>query len=223
ILDQVTVAHARAGHAMLLDCATTTWEHVPVPDDVEVVVLDTGARRQLVASAYDERRRECDRAASALGVATLRELGSGDLGRLDRLPPRLAARVRHVVTENARVRVVAAALAAGDVASLGAALAASHASLRDDYEVTGPELDTMADLANATEGVLGARMTGGGFAGAVVAVAPADVVAWDELVARYRRVHDLPGRARLVRSVDGTGPSGDMPVDGSAPTPGRRG
>lgn len=206
ILDQVTVAQARAGHALLLDCATTSWEHVPVPPDLAVVVLDTGARRSLVGSAYDDRRRECEQAVEALGVSSLRELGPDDLDRVERLPGVLAARARHVVTENDRVRTVAAALAGGDHATLGRALAASHASLRDDYEVSGPELDTMADLANATTGVVGARMTGGGFAGAVVAVAVAGRVDLADLVDRYRRRHPLPARALVVHPVDATGP-----------------
>ncbi len=202
IMDQLAVAHGRAAHAMALDCRDATWTHVPVPDDLDVLVLDTGARRSLVGSAYDDRRHDCEDAVARLGVASLRDVD--DLAALADLPAALRARARHVVTENERVRVVAAALRAGDLAELATAMRASHASLRDDYEVTGPELDTMAALANETPGIVGARMTGGGFGGAVVALAHPGEVDVEEMVARYREVHDLPAEVLVVRPADGT-------------------
>lgn len=204
VLDQLAVACGRDGHALLLDCRDLSIEPVPMAADVEVAILDTGARRALVGSAYDDRRRACEEAATKLGVASLREVE--DLVGLDAAlaDARLGRRVRHVVTENRRVREVAAALATGDDWAAGAVLAASHASLRDDYEVSGPELDTMADLANDTPGVLGARMTGGGFAGAVVALARPGEVDFDGLVTAYRGVHDLPASVLRVRAVSGT-------------------
>lgn len=202
IMDQLAVAHGRARHALLLDCRDATWEQVRVPEHLDVLVLDTGARRSLVGSAYDDRRRDCELAADRLGVASLREVQ--DVAALADLPDELRARARHVVTESERVRVVAAALPAGDLAAVAAAMRASHASLRDDYEVTGPELDTMADLANDTTGIVGARMTGGGFGGAVVALAQPGEVDVADLVARYRDVHDLPAEVLVVRPADGT-------------------
>lgn len=202
IMDQLAVAHGRAGHAMLLDCRDTTWEHVAVPDDLEVLVLDTGARRSLVGSAYDDRRHDCEQAAEGLGVSTLRAVD--DVADLVRLPARLRARARHVVTENQRVRDVAAGLRAGDESAVATALRTSHASLRDDYDVTGPELDAMADVANDTPGIVGARMTGGGFGGAVVALARPGAVDLPRLLGRYREHHDLPARVLVARPVDGT-------------------
>lgn len=208
IMDQMTVAHASDGAALLLDCADGSWTDVELPDDVAIVVLDTGARRSLVGSAYDERRADCQRAADLLGVETLRDLESDpDWEQMlagAGLEPRLRARVRHVVSENARVRTVAAALQRGDVELAGRAFVDSHRSLRHDYEVSGPELDTMAELATRTDGILGARMTGGGFAGACVALVRPDDVDLDGLVARYRSVHDLPARAMVVRPSRGT-------------------
>lgn len=204
VLDQLAVACGQDGHAMLLDCRDLSIEPVALPHDVAVVILDTGARRTLAGSAYDDRRRACERAAARLRVTSLRDvddLDEVDAALADR---RLAGRVRHVVTENRRVREVAAALAAGDPESAGAAMSASHASLRDDYEVSGPELDTMAELANDTAGVLGARMTGGGFAGAVVALARAGEADLAGLVDAYRRLHDLPAEVLRVRAVTGT-------------------
>lgn len=202
LMDQLAVAHGRAGHALLLDCRDATWEVVGVPDHLDVLVLDTGARRSLVGSAYDDRRRDCEEAVVRLGVDSLREVD--DVEALADLPDRLRARARHVVTENERVGAVAAALRADDAETLATVLRSSHASLRDDYEVTGPELDTMADVANDTAGIVGARMTGGGFGGAVVALAHPGEVDVDELVARYREVHDLPADVLVVRPADGT-------------------
>lgn len=202
IMDQLAVAHGRVGHAMVLDCRDTTWEQVPVPDDLDVLVLDTGARRSLVGSAYDDRRNDCQEAVEHLGVTSLREVD--DLAALADLPDRLRARARHVVTENARVRVVAAALRTGGLTDLAVAMRASHASLRDDYQVTGPELDAMAEIANDTSGIVGARMTGGGFGGAVVALGHPDQVDVTGLLARYRAAHDLPAQVLVVRPADGT-------------------
>lgn len=177
-----------------------------IPDAFDVVVLDTGARRQLVGSAYDDRRAECAEAAEALGVTSLRALDDNWSEReaARRLAPHLAARVRHVHTENRRVRAFAQALREGDGAAAGAALGESHASLRDDYEVSGPELDTMARLADLTPGILGARLTGGGFAGACVALAERGRPDLDGLLARYRSHHDLTARAVVVRPSAGT-------------------
>lgn len=203
-MDQMTVAHGRRGHVLLVDCRDMSVTPVALPSDLDVVVLDTGARRELVGSAYDERRRQCEQGAARLGVSSLRDVTVDDLDAVDRLPAPLAARVRHVVTENARVHDTVAGLAAADREAVGVALRESHRSLRDDFEVSGPELDTMADIANDTAGIVGARMTGGGFAGAVVALAEAGAVDLDGIIARYRGVHDLPARALAVQAADGT-------------------
>lgn len=214
VLDQLSVACGVAGHALVLDCRDHAIEPVRLPDDVEVLVLDTGARRELVESEYTARRRDCEAAAEALGVSSLREVedrwGSDDsawwtvVPGWAELPDRLQRRVRHIITENARVRAVSAAFRDGDSARAGVQWTASHASLRDDYDVSGPELDTMAAIADDTPGVLGARMTGGGFAGAVVALARRGHVDVDALLGTYRAHHDLPASALVVEGVAGT-------------------
>jgi galactokinase len=144
ILDQAASLLGRAGHALLLDCGTLEHRHVAFPDDVAILVLDSGERRSLQTSGYGDRRRE---------------LEAGD--------PR---RVRHVETENERVRKTVAALEQGDARALGPLFAASHASLRDDYEVSTPALDSLVDAA-LEAGAFAARMTGGGFGGCIVALA----------------------------------------------------
>jgi galactokinase len=144
ILDQAASLLGRAGHALLLDCGTLEHTDVSFPEEVEIVVLDSGERRSLETAAYGDRRRE---------------LEAGD--------PR---RVRHVETENARVRETVAALERGDVSALGPLFAASQASLRDDYEVSTPALDALVDRA-LESGAFAARLTGGGFGGCVVALA----------------------------------------------------
>jgi galactokinase len=144
ILDQAASLLGRAGHALLLDCGTLEHRWVPLPEDLAIVVLDSGERRSLGESGYGDRRHE---------------LEVGD--------PR---RVRHVRTENERVRETVAALERGDARALGPLFAASHASLRDDYEVSTPALDSLVDAA-LEAGAFAARMTGGGFGGCIVALA----------------------------------------------------
>ncbi|QBI21566.1 galactokinase [Egibacter rhizosphaerae] len=178
IMDQLAVAASRDGAALRIDCRDLSLRAVPVPPDVAVLVLDTGTRRELAGSHYQRRREECAEAASALGVATLRHLDPEADGRLPEsvaaIDRPLAARVRHVLTENARVLETATALAAGDVEGAGTLMDASHVSLRDDYEVSTPELDTVVEHARAQPGCHGARLTGAGFGGCAVALADAD-------------------------------------------------
>ena len=130
-----------------------------------------GASAERDDDGYNARRADCEHAAELLGVSQLRDLGVDDLPRLTALPGRLARRARHVITENARVLEAVAALRSGDVARLGQLFLASHASLRDDFEVSTPELDLLIELASADAEVYGARLTGGGFGGAVVILA----------------------------------------------------
>jgi galactokinase len=173
-LDQTCALRAEPGHAMLLDCRDFTVEHVPwrIGDaGWTVLVVDTRAPHALVDGAYAERRRSCEQAAAALGVPSLRQVAVDGLGpalrRLD--DPVLVRRVRHVVTEIDRVRQAADALRAADADSLGALMTASHTSLRDDYEVSCPELDAVVE-ASLQAGAAGARMTGGGFGGSAIAL-----------------------------------------------------
>jgi galactokinase len=167
IMDQLVSAGAVEGHALLIDCTSLDVEAVPMPAGVDVVVLDSGQRRALVSSPYAERRRQCEAAARILGplpLATEDAVAAIDDGVLRR-------RARHVVTENARVRAFAAALRAGDLRTAGALMLESHASLRDDFEVSTPALDDLVAVVRDQPGVFGARLTGAGFGGCVVALA----------------------------------------------------
>ena len=174
IMDQLASMAGVAGNALLIDCTSLDVEPVPLPDGVEVVVVDSGERRALSSSAYAERRRQCEEAASLIGP--LRDATIAGVERLD--DELLLRRARHVVTENARVVAFAAALQAGDPATAGALMVESHASLRDDFDVSTPGLDRLVDDLCRTPGVFGARLTGAGFGGCAVALAepgaPAD-------------------------------------------------
>jgi galactokinase len=163
VMDQVAASLGTPGEAMLIDCRTLDVRPVPLPDGVEVVVRDSGVRHANATSGYAERRRQCEEAARRLGVRSLRDVDPGD--------PRLAGepRARHVVEENARVLAFADALARGDVREAGCLMTESHASQRDLFEVSIPEVDALVDELMA-EGALGARLTGGGFGGSVVAL-----------------------------------------------------
>jgi galactokinase len=185
IMDQMAVLLGRAGHALFLDTRSQHTELVPFDPaalGLTLLVLDTRVKHTLAGSPYAERRRACERAAEALGVPALRDVTLDDLeaaaadGRLDEVTFR---RARHVVTENDRVLEVVAALRTGDLGPVGPAMAASHRSLRDDYEVSCPELDVAVESAVAA-GAVAARMTGGGFGGSALALVPvpaADAVA----------------------------------------------
>lgn len=175
IMDQFASALCRSGHALFLDCKTLDTHHVPLPSGLIVAVCDTGVRRTLADSAYAVRRQECAAAVQALQAAgqtihTLRDLTPDDLPLVERLPDPLRLRARHVVTENARVVRTAGVLESGEIDDLGEVFAASHRSLRDDYQVSSPELDAMVEAALDAPGCLAARMTGAGFGGAVVAL-----------------------------------------------------
>jgi galactokinase len=167
VMDQLASAAGVPGHAMLIDCATLEITPVVVPDGVDVVVVHSGQRRALAATAYAERRAECDAAAALIGP--LRE---ADIGAAEAIAdPVLRRRARHVVTENVRVMAMASALDAGDSVAAGALMDESHASLASDFEVSTPALDALVTRLAATPGVLGARLTGAGFGGCVVALA----------------------------------------------------
>jgi galactokinase len=171
LMDQLISAEGQTDHALLIDCRTFEWQAVPLPAGQVVVVCDTGKRRGLAASAYNRRRAQCEEAARRLGVAALRDLDVEAFeARAGTLPALLRRRARHVVHENDRTLVAAEALRRGDAAGFGLLMNASHASLRDLYEVSCEELDLMAALAQAQPGCHGARMTGAGFGGCAVAL-----------------------------------------------------
>lgn len=171
IMDPLISAVGVAGHAVLIDCRTLERRAVAIPRSAMVVVLDTFTRRQLVGSAYNERQRQCAAAAAACGVRVLRDLDEATLGVCRGVIGDIAfRRARHVVTENRRALEAAEALAGGDARAAGRLMDASHQSLRDDFEVSTRALDVMVESARKAPGCLGARLTGAGFGGCVVAL-----------------------------------------------------
>jgi galactokinase len=198
VMDQMASVFGRAGHALLLDCRTLEVEPVPIPESLEIVIVHSGLARRLEESAYAQRRTACEVAAARLGYATLRDASAAEVAA-DPL-------ARHVVSENARVRSFVAALRAGDLDRCGRLMLESHASLRDDFEVSTPELDALVELL-VDEGARGARLTGAGFGGCVVAITEAG--AGSEIArraaARYGRRTGLTASRFAVRAVDGAG------------------
>jgi len=175
IMDQLISGCGKAGHAVLIDCRSLEIQQVPVPPETVVVVLDTATRRGLVESAYNQRRAQCEAAARVFGVRALRDVPLEDFQRrVAELDPETARRARHVITENERTLLAAAALRHGDASTAGRLMNQSHQSLRDDYEVSSPALDAMVEAAQAHPACYGARMTGAGFGGCAVALVQAD-------------------------------------------------
>jgi len=167
IMDQLAATSGRSGHALLIDCTTLTVTPVPLPEPAEVIVVPSGEVRALATSAYAERRAQLEEAAAQL-PRPLRDVSVDELEAVkDAL---LRRRARHVITENARVAACAAALGAGDLATAGRLMVESHTSLAADFEVSTPALDRLVDDLLAVPGVYGARLTGAGFGGCVVAL-----------------------------------------------------
>jgi galactokinase len=173
IMDQFVCSVGRDQEAVFLDTHTLNYERIALPAEMELVVLNSGVTHQHAAGEYATRRRESFDAAARLGVTHLRDVDATDMPRIDALPPPLNKRARHIVTENARVRNAAHALSAGLLSALGVLLSASHRSMRDDYEVSTPEIDALVEIAQSDAHIYGARLTGGGFGGCIVAVADA--------------------------------------------------
>ena len=163
LLDQMASLYGETGHALLLDCRDLSVEPVPLPDNLAILVVHSGLPRELANSAYAQRRTACEAAAARIGVAALRD------ATFEQVADDPIA--RHVVTENARVIEFVRALGRGDTGALGSILLAGHASLRDDFQVSTPELDALVD-AFMDHGALGARLTGAGFGGCVIALVP---------------------------------------------------
>jgi galactokinase len=203
IMDQFMAALGRAGHALLLDCRDLSYRPIPIPPDVRIVVCASGVRHQLVGSEYNERRAACQEAVRLLRsrlprITALRDVSPDQLTEHSNLlPPAILPRARHVVSEIQRTLEAAAALERGDLASFGALMNASHASLRDDYEVSVPEIDTLVTIARALDGCYGSRITGGGFGGSTVSLVRVGAVETfaAELAARY---HAQVGRTATV-------------------------
>ena len=170
IMDQMACSLADESSALFIDTRTLAYDRVVLPSDAGLLVIDSGVRHRHVTGGYRTRREECAQAATALGVLSLRDVGEQDLAAIEALPEPLNRRARHVVTENARVLAAVEALRTGDAAEVGRLFLASHASLRDDFEVSAPAVDALVETTRSIPGVYGARITGGGFGGAIVAL-----------------------------------------------------
>jgi len=187
IMDQLAVGMGRSHHALLIDCRSLDVEPTPLPSHVRLVILDTGTRRGLVDSAYNERRAQCEVAAEACGVVALRDVDLEELAEASGLDSTTRKRARHVITENARTVEASEALRKGDLQRFGRLMDESHNSLRDDFEVSTEALDTIVELARTQPGCLGARMTGAGFGGCALALVEAEVA--PDLAARVAELY----------------------------------
>ena len=203
MMDQMAASLGTQSTALLIDGRSLAFEPVPLPDAVELVVLDSGISHNHASGEYRVRRRECEEAATSLGVAQLRDLTESDLPTLDALPPTLASRARHVITENARVLGTVKAFREGDISTAGRLVSASHTSLRDDFDVSTREIDRLVEIADSEHEVLGARITGGGFGGAVVALCrrPHAATIARRVIESYRALTKRDGAVLLPRSA----------------------
>jgi galactokinase len=214
IMDQFVSCFGREDHALLLDCRTLAHELLEVPSDVRIVVCNTMVKHELAGGEYNLRRADCEEGvrflqASLPQIRALRDVDASELTRLgEKMPECVYRRCRHVVTENARVLDAAQALRRFDLGSFGRLMVESHRSLRDDYEVSCPELDLMVDIALAQDGVFGARMTGGGFGGCTVNLVQAEAVdAFQSEVSRsYESATGQAPAINVCVAADGAGP-----------------
>lgn len=196
VMDPMVSSLGREGSALLIDSRDRKHRQIPIPPGLEIVVVDSGVPHRHAGGEYNRRRQECEQAREALGVDHLCDLDERDLPRVFRsLPDLLARRVRHAVTEDRRVADMVSALEETRWDAAGPILIEGHRSLRDDFEVSTPEIDALVSLLGAEEGILGARLTGGGFGGSVVAFARegAGRSAAARAVERYRRETGVPG------------------------------
>ena len=204
LMDQLASALGQPDHVLLIDCRDLSAQPVPVPPGVAILIADTSVRRHLAVSAYNVRRAQCEAAARVLGVSALRD---ATLEMLDatQMEAVVADRARHVIAENSRVLATVAALQDGNLAEVGHLMDASHASLRDLYEVSSLELDTMVALLRQQPGCWGARLTGAGFGGCAVALMAADAVdaAIPVVAEAYRGRTGLTPALYLTRAAAG--------------------
>ncbi len=171
IMDQFISCLGQADHALLIDCRELRFHAAPLPARAAVVIVDSGVHRGLKDMEYNARRAECETAATHFEVRALRDIDEKALrSRAHELSPVVRRRARHVITENARTLSAAEAMKTNDLPALGRLMTASHQSLRDDFEVSAPELDLLVEIALRHDGVYGARLTGAGFGGCIVAL-----------------------------------------------------
>jgi galactokinase len=206
VMDQLIAVMGMRDHALLIDCQDLTTEQVPLPVGVSIVVADTMKRRDLLLSEYNVRRQECERGAHLLGVTSLREVSPAEFAaREGRLPSPYRERTRHVISENQRVMDGVAALKQGDVSEFGRLVNESHRSLRDDFEVSLPELDLLVEAAWELDGVFGSRLTGAGFGGCTVSLVAQDAVEEFEahVSRKYKDRTGISAEIHTCRAEDG--------------------
>jgi galactokinase len=209
IMDQFISALGRPDHALLLDCRSLAYWAVPIPAGTAIIIANSNVKRGLVDSEYNTRRRECETAAAHFDVPALRDVPPDFFALYeDELEESVAKRARHVITENARTEAAAEALAQGDLTTMGRLMAESHVSMRDDFEITVPPIDALTDIIGGVIGQAGGvRMTGGGFGGCVVALAPEALVpaVKTAIAASYQAASGLEATVYVCRASAGAG------------------
>ncbi|GAB4200545.1 MAG: galactokinase [Roseiflexaceae bacterium] len=213
IMDQFISALGEADHALLIDCRDLSYHPVPLPQDVSIVVCDSHVPRTLAGSAYNQRRQECAEAVRLLKqhlprITSLRDVMLDEFNQHQQdLPEPVRSRARHVISENERVQRGAAALKSGDIVTFGRLMDESHTSLRDDYAVSVPQLDTLVEAARRVPGCYGSRLTGAGFGGCTVSLVDAGAVARfeQEVAAAYQAATGLQTSIYACRASSGVG------------------
>ncbi len=213
IMDQFISALGRSDHALLLDCRDLSYRPVPLPANAQIVVCDSHTERRLSGSAYNQRREECEAAVRLFKqwypkISALRDVSVAQLREHEAdLPEPVRARARHVITENDRAQRSAAALEAGDIATFGRLMNESHASLRDDYEVSIPAMDALVAAAQAVPGCYGSRMTGAGFGGCTVSLVETGAIERfkHDVAAAFRQATGRDTTIYVCRASDGVG------------------
>ncbi|SKA36760.1 galactokinase [Photobacterium toruni] len=209
IMDQLISAEGEQNHALLIDCRSLETTAVAMPEDMAVVIINSNKKRGLVDSEYNTRRAQCEQAAAFFGVPALRDVTLATfIAREAELEPMVAKRARHVITENMRTEQAAIALSNGNMALLAELMAESHASMRDDFEITVSEIDTLVDMVKSVIGNQGGvRMTGGGFGGCIVALVPPTFVnaITAEVNAKYQAATGLQATIYVCKAMAGAG------------------
>ncbi|SEF75254.1 galactokinase [Vibrio hangzhouensis] len=209
IMDQLISAEGQENHALLIDCRSLETQPVSMPEDMAVVIINSNKKRGLVDSEYNTRREQCEEAARIFGVKALRDVTIDQFNaRANELDEMVAKRARHVITENDRTVEAAKALSNGDMKRMGELMAQSHASMRDDFEITVKEIDTIVDIVKAVIGEQGGvRMTGGGFGGCVVSLVPPALVdaVKSALAEQYEAATGLKESIYVCQAKDGAG------------------
>lgn len=208
IMDQFISVNGQEGHALMLDCRSLEFQQVPIPPGIAVVACNTMARHSISGGEYNMRREQCELAAQLFGVKALRDVSMADFKRREnQLPGVERRRARHVISENARVKEFARALEADDRPYIGRLMSESHRSLRDDFEVSCRELDVMVEVANQAEGMIGARMTGGGFGGCTVNLVRDDAVDAfrDSVAQKYLKETGIQTEIYVTHAAEGAG------------------